>query len=388
MLMAFGVGAARILSAAHNARREFLCPAAAEVAFQLGSIAYLVAFHEQGTIGLVGGMVLGGFLQLLVSAGGLLRDRVRIPARLELNHPAVRRMVRLSLPAYIGTAGSKINLLVNAVFASTLSAGSLSALQYAYMMVDILAATVGASLARALSPFLSQQFTEGRHEEVMRSVDRALVGTAFVTMPAAAGLWLLARPIVVLLLQRGSFDARSTELTTSALSIYAPLLLGLGLNYVLATVYYSKKDTMTPMKLGLARVAMTTSLCALLVPRLGHVGIALAATVGEFAKLGLMMGYLRGKEERAAVCLALGSCARAGAAVLAMGVLVYPLGLIGQSLGLSRGLLGAAFLGMTVLVGATVYVVALRFAAPSDFYYFVGHLRRVRQDDEVARSAS
>lgn len=388
MLMALGVGAARILSAAHNARKQFLYPASAEVAFHLGSIGYLVAFHELGTIGLVGGMVLGGFCQLLVSAAALRRDRVHIPFRLELHHPAVRRMLQLSLPAYVGTAGSKINQVVNAVFASTLPAGSLSALQYAYMMVDILAAAVGASLARALAPFLSQQFAEGRREDVMRSIDRALVGTALVTMPAAAGLWLLARPIVVLLLQRGSFDARSTELTTSALSLYAPLLLGLGLNYVLATIYYSKKDTTTPMKLGLARVAMTTSLCALLAPRLGHVGIALAATVGEFVKLGLMMGHLRGKEERAALGRALGSCVRAAAAVVVMCVIVYPLSRVGQSLGLSHGVLGVAFLGTTMLVGATAYVVALRFAAASDFYYFVGQLRRLRQDDEVARAAS
>lgn len=370
MIMALGMGGARILSAAHNARKRFLIPSLAEVVFQVSSIGYLVVFHVQGSVALVGGMVFGGFCQLLVSAWGLRRDRVEVPARLEPRHPAVRKMIRLTLPSYVGNAGAKINQLVNAAFASTLTAGAFSSLQYAYMMVDILANTLGSSLGRALFPFLAEQFAENRRDDITRTIDRAVVATAMVTMPAAAGLFLLAHPVVTLLLQRGSFDVRSTELTTVALQIYAPLLFSLGVNHILLTIFYAQKNPGTPVRLGLIRVALTAALCATLVHHLGHRGIALASTIGEFVKLGLMMAAIRQPEQRAGIALATRSMVRVAGAVAVMCAVLWPLSRMAAFQTLGRGAPGALRLAALVLAGGIVYTLALRFVCPAQFAYF------------------
>ena len=388
MTMALGMGAARILSAAHNARKAFLFPSIAEVAFQVTSIGYLVVFHHQGSVALVGGMVFGGFCQLLVSAWGLRRDRVEVPARFDPKHPAVLKLVRLTLPSYLGNAGAKINQLVNAAFASTLSAGAFSSLQYAYMMVDILANTLGNSLARALFPFLAEQFAKRQTDDVARTIDRALTATAVVTMPAAAGLFVLAHQVVVLLFQRGSFDARSTQLTTVALQIYAPLLFSLGLNHITSTVYYAQKDPRTPVTLGLVRVAITATLCASLVHHLGHRGIALASTTGEAIKLVLMMAWIRGPGQRAGVVLALRSMARVAVAVAVMCAVLWPLSRMAVFQGLSRGASGALGLGVLVAVGGLVYASALRLACPAEFAYFGEQVQRLLRRPRPAEAVS
>jgi putative peptidoglycan lipid II flippase len=377
MFMALGMGGARILAAVHNARKHFLVPALGEVVFQTTSIAFLVTFHEYGTTALAGSMVFGGFCQLLVNAIGLRVKRAWLPIVLDPRHPAVVRLLRLTLPVYISNAGAKINQVVNAAFASLLTAGALSALQYAYMGVDIIATTVGLSLSRALFPFLSEHFAEGRGEEVTRSLDRGLVATTLLILPASLGLGLLAHPVIVLLFQRGSFGAESTALTVAALRIYAPVLLPLGLGQILLTVYFAQANTTTPMKLGLVRVGIAALLCWLLVAPLGHRGIALATTISEFAKLYLMATFLRRPEQREGLLLALRSGGRLALAGALMVAVVWPLSRLDVLANMTHEPASIAALAGTILGGALVYFAGVRLFAPAEFSYFWAHARRL-----------
>lgn len=376
MLMALGMGAARILAAVHNARKHFLVPALGEVTFQTTSIIFLVVFHDYGTTALAGGMVLGGFCQLLVNALGLRMKGARLPIVLDPRHPTVVRLLRLTVPVYISNAGAKINAVVNAAFASMLTAGALSALQYAFMGVDIIASMVGLSLSRALFPFLSEHFAEGRGDAVTRSLDRGLVATTLLILPASLGLGLLAHPVIVLLFERGSFGAESTALTVAALRIYAPVLLPLGLGQILLTVYFAQANTTTPMKLGLFRVGIAAALCWLLVGPLGHRGIALATTISEFVKLYLMATFLRRPEQREGLRLALMSGGRLALAGALMAAVVWPLSRLEILADMTNDPLSIAALAGTIVGGAVVYFVGVRLFAPEEFSYFWSHARR------------
>lgn len=375
MFMALSMGFARVLAAVHTARKRFFVPALGEVTFQLASIGYLVVFHSLGTIALVGGMVFGGFCQLAVGAGALRVEKVRVNAVFEPRHPAVRKLVRLALPVYVGNGASKLNQAVNAAFSSTLTAGAVSALQYAYMMVDMLASTVGASLARAVFPFLADSVAQDRKGEIDRGLTRGLVGTALVTMPAAVGLLALAHPVVVLVFKRGSFDASSASLTETALRIYAPALFALSMNQVFATILYAKRDTVTPMRLGLLRVAVSALICALTVPSLGHRGIALATTTAEALKAALMMMAVWRLGHRDAMVATLRSLAGIAASVAVMAAVVVPLAQADLVRTLQPRMPGLAALAGTCLAGMLVYVLALRVVAARDFAYFGGQLR-------------
>jgi peptidoglycan biosynthesis protein MviN/MurJ (putative lipid II flippase) len=96
VFMALSVGSARILTALLMARKSFLVASLAEVAFQISSMGYLVAFHHHGIEALVWGMVLGGFTQLAVTAAGLAIQKVKLPLSVHFRHPAVVKMIRLT----------------------------------------------------------------------------------------------------------------------------------------------------------------------------------------------------------------------------------------------------------------------------------------------------
>jgi putative peptidoglycan lipid II flippase len=382
VLMAAAVGAARVLGTALVARKQFLVAMFGEVAFQASSIAFLVSFSSWGIRALVWGMVFGGVVQLGVVLTGLRRAAIPLHIDLDLGHPAVRRMVRLTVPVYVGNAGARVNGVVLRAFASTLATGAVAALQYAFFLVDTVADTVGFSLARAMFPYVSQQVAEKEASAAARTLNRALVGVSLVMMPAAVGLTLLAEPMVRLLLERGSFGDESTALTVAALRVYAPALLAIGLGHVLAIVYYARQDTATPTRIGLVRVAVTLAVCFALVPSLGHVGIAAGMTAGHAVKLALMLALLRAPEDRRAVAAAARSLARVAAAVALMGAAVYgvqrlPAGMHVEALGLAA----------PIAAGVLVYALALQAVSSAEYAAFAGFLRQALRPGRTGERA-
>jgi putative peptidoglycan lipid II flippase len=294
LLMAASVGAGRILGVVLHAERRFFAAGAAEVAFQAGSIAFLVATHQMGIESLALAQVFGGLLQFLVVALALLPRRHRLRAGLDLASAPVRRLIRLSIPVYLGDTGDKVNLMITRSFASLLPAGAISGLQYAYTPVEGLHRMLAGPLTTAFFPFLSSRFAEADQRGARLSLGRAIVTVAFFFGPLAAGAWLVADPLVVVLFERGSFDIGSTRLTASSLRLFSPCVLALALNELVGSSFHARQDTLTPMRAGLLRVAGNLILCAVLAPSLGHRGLALATTLALYAKTAYLGASLRG----------------------------------------------------------------------------------------------
>src|SRR5262249_2353327 len=199
-------GATRICAVVLRAQRRFAAAGAAEVAFQLSSIAALVAFHGTGGTALVWAQVVGAFVQLLVAARGAWRQRRLLRPVVDLGATPVRRLVRLTLPVYLGDSGDKINLMVTRGFASALCAGAISGLQSAYTLVDGLQGLLAGTLVTTFFPYLSQRVARADERGARVGLHRVAVFAALVALPLAAALALAADPLVVFLFERGSFD--------------------------------------------------------------------------------------------------------------------------------------------------------------------------------------
>ncbi|HEX9187824.1 MAG TPA: lipid II flippase MurJ, partial [Vicinamibacteria bacterium] len=324
LLMAAGVGAGRILAVVLHAERRFLAAGASEVAFQAASTLFLVATHRMGIESLALAQVFGGLVQFLVVALALLPRRHRLRPRLDFTSTPVRRLIRLSLPVYLGDTGDKVNLMVTRAFASLLPAGVVSSLQYAYTPVEGIHRMLAGPLTTAFFPFLSGRFAETDQRGARLSLGRALVTVALVFSPFAAATWLVADPLVVVLFERGSFDIDSTRLTAAALRLYAPAVLALALNELVGSSFHARQDTLTPMRAGFLRVAGNALLCAALAPALGHRGLALAATLALYGKLAYLATSLRRVFTPAEARRVLAATGRVFLAVGAMSAAVYP----------------------------------------------------------------
>ncbi len=359
-------GLSGLLMGVLNAHQHFALPALAPACYRLGWIAGLLwLVPSMGIHGLAWGVVLGSALHLAVQLPALRGRQARYFPDLGLGNPAVREVGSLMAPRFLGVAVVQVNFLVNTILASGQPEGSLTALNLAFALMIMPQAVIAQAVGIAALPTFSSQAARRELGNLRYSLASTLRGVLFLALPASLGLMILRRPIISLLLERGAFQAQSTQLVAWALLWYAAGLVGHSLLEVVVRAFYAMKDTRTPVMVGAAAMSLNVvfSLAfAAAFERLGlppHGGLALANSSATALECSLLLWLLRrrlgGLDLRR---MGRGLGAILGASLLMAGVLIP-----WQSLlqGRSAWLVG----GGGVLLGGGVYwLVALALGAP------------------------
>jgi putative peptidoglycan lipid II flippase len=348
-------GVSGLVMGALNAHQHFLLPAAAPIVYNLTIIGGALGLAPRlGVLGLSVGVVAGSALHLLVQVPGLIHFKAYYRPVLTLRDPGVREVGRLMGPRVLGLAAVQVNFVVNTLLASNLAAGSLSALNFAWLMMLLPQGVFAQAVATAAFPTFSALAARGQTDEMRGSLSATLRAIFFLSVPAAVGLLVLRMPLIQALFQRGAFEARSTASVAWALQFYA---LGLPAHAgveVVARAFYALHDTRTPVAISVAAMGLNVILSLALIGPLSHGGLALANTMATTLELLGMMILIRqrlgGIEGRR---LIRASARVALAAALMGGTLWVSLGLIGKVVDQMDALIQA---GGGILVGLTVYL--------------------------------
>ncbi|CEP66302.1 Flagellin assembly, membrane protein MviN [Moorella glycerini] len=324
------MGTGMLISGILNAGYIFTSPALAPAVSNLVIIATVVfAGQTFGITGLAIGTVLSFVAYMAIQLPDLPRLQFRYTWRLLAHHPAVRQIGRHLLPVSLSLAVVQLYLATNRFFASQLVPGSITALDFGNRLVTLPLGIFVASVTTAIFPSLAEQAALQDRREMAHLVDRGLGLVALTILPAAAGLIILREPLVRLVFERGAFDPRATAMTAVAVLFYSLGLLAQAMHPILTRAFYALQDVVVPVTTGLLSVGLNILFSYLLVPYLGHGGLALANSLA--ASLYALMLYLalyRRLPELKAVTL-LGTMLRTGLAALGMGLLVW---LAGRSL--------------------------------------------------------
>ncbi len=284
-----------------NVMGHFAAPAIAPVLLNLAMIAAVYAvsrFSDSQTvrvIGLAGGVLLGGVLQLALQIPFLVKHGVRFWKPSGLWHPAMKKVGMLMLPTIFGAAVYQINILVGTLLASLLPEGSVSYLYYADRLVQFPLGIFAQAAATAVLPSLSRQAVDGDHIGMGETFSHAMSLVLFITIPAMVGLIVLRDPIVALLFKRGAFDAQTTRLTSDALLYYALGLWAFSAVRIVVSTFYAMQDTRTPVKCATISIAANILFGLALMGPMKHCGLALATSLASMVNLVLLVVVLRKK---------------------------------------------------------------------------------------------
>src|SRR5262245_27396295 len=112
-----------------NTYRRFALPAFSSVVLNLVMIVFagfLAPYFSQPVLALACGVFVGGLLQLLIQVPPLLRMGVLRVPKWNLQHEAVRRIMRLMGPAIIGSSMGQLSVVLSTAIASLLANGSVA----------------------------------------------------------------------------------------------------------------------------------------------------------------------------------------------------------------------------------------------------------------------
>ncbi|MPZ22206.1 MAG: murein biosynthesis integral membrane protein MurJ [Dehalococcoidia bacterium] len=277
-----------------NARHSFFLPALAPIFYNLSIIfGALVLSGPFGVHGLAWGVVIGAALHLLVQVPGLRRQRMRWSPSLHYRDEGVLEVARLMGPRIIGLGAGQANFFVTTFFASYISAGSISALNYAWLLMMLPLGVFGMAISTAVFPRLAEQAASGEPSQMRSSLSRMLRLILFLTIPSTIGLVLLREPIVAVLLERGAFGASSTEVTADALLFFSLGLVGHASVEILARGLYALGDTRSPALAAVAALVLNLFLSAALYGPLDEAGLAIAVSAGALLNAALHYQPLR-----------------------------------------------------------------------------------------------
>lgn len=361
----FFLGTSAILLAALYSLRRFTVPAFAPGLYHLGVIAGAVFLA--GPLGIVAlpiGALVGAGCQAGVQALALLRAHPHIRPRVELT-PEVKQILRLYWPVALGLLVSIAGQIIDIVFKSTLKdTGAIADMSYATVLTQFPIGIAVAGLSFAVLPSISADAAFSRMEQYKDTLAAGIRLALFLTIPAAIGYLTLSVPIVSLLYQHHHFTGHDTVQTAAALTGYAIQIPFVGLDQMLIFSFYARKDTVTPMLVGVVGVAIYILSALLLKPGLQILGLALANTIQNSVHglilLVLLFTTIGGLTNRGIIRSVLSSLL-AGAG---MGLVAYLLSSwIRSTYGASGLIRQAGDALIPVLIGAAVYVglsIALR----------------------------
>jgi putative peptidoglycan lipid II flippase len=274
----FFMGLSGVVMAAHYALGRFVYPAFSSAMFNAAII--FCAFTLAGALGvksLVVGMVIGAFAMLALQVPGL-RD-VPLRPRLDLRHPAVRKIFRLYAPVGLSVVISSAALVIDRNLVSQTGEGSISAMRFATTLIQFAMGFVAAAISLAALPSLSQHFSRGDSAAYKKTLASGLRMVWVMALPAAAGLLTLAGPIVELVFRHGEFTQANQSLTVLALLFYVPGLPFGAIDQVLIFAFYARKNTLTPVLVGIAAIIAYLITAFSTIGTMGMAGLVLANSV-------------------------------------------------------------------------------------------------------------
>lgn len=210
--------------------------------------------------------------------------------------PRVKSLLKQAGPLFIGSATDMLLTLIDRTMASFLREGSIASLAYAQRIFLLPLGVWAVQISESSYPYIVSAFATRNIGKGYQLARGAIQRILFFIVPAAAGLLLLAPSIVHIIYQRGAFTEANTALVARVLQGYTGVLLFSSVQYIETRLFYARRNTMTPMFISVASLAMNVALNYLFgfVFHLGAYGLAIASSIAAFASMtGMYLVYRR-----------------------------------------------------------------------------------------------
>jgi putative peptidoglycan lipid II flippase len=275
-----------------NSHHRFLLSYAAPVVWSAAMITAAVAFGRlppaQLTIDVAWGSVAGAFLQVLVMLPPVMRLAPDLRLHWDTTSAHVRSVVRNFSSVFLSRGVVQISAYVDQIIASYLGTGAAAALVNAGTLYTLPVSLFGMSVSAAELPAMSGEAGVD-NERVRARLDAGLRQIAYFVVPSAVAFIALGDVIASALFQTGRFTHDDAVFVWAIVAGSAVGLVASTLGRLYSSTFYALRDTVTPLRFAVVRVALTIVLgliCAFRLPPL--LGIELRwGTAGLTASAGL-----------------------------------------------------------------------------------------------------
>ena len=272
-----------------NTEGQFGWPSYAGLVVPLATGTLVLFFGKsQGVTMLCIGMIVGLCLQLVAFIFRTRRLHIVYRPIIHLRHPDIQLILIAAWPAFLGATISQASPFIDQIFASFLSTGNISALNYALKLISVPTGVIFMSAGRAALPYLSQQAAI-RDMKAFRGTLHLyswIVGLGTLVMSIL--MLFLAHPIIQLLFQHGAFTAIDTDRTAWTFIGFVVGLVPMSFNFIATRAFSALGKNRVLVLLSLYNVIANALFDGIFAHFWQSEGIALATSTVYFGAMFIL----------------------------------------------------------------------------------------------------
>ena len=352
-------GLSSIMASYLQIKNNFTVPGIASVPKNICIIISIILSIKYGVYLMIWGTLIGVCFEFLFQLPFAIKSGYKYKRTIDIKDEYLRKTALLVAPIFIGVSVNQVNAMIDRTLASKLVEGSISALNYAHKLDGFVMALFIASVSSVIYPTLSKLSSEKNTDNFIKTVVSSINSIIILVIPISVGAMTLASPIVKLLFERGEFDSTATDMTAIALIMYSIGMVAFGLRDILGKIFYSLKDTKTPMINGAMTMILNIVLNLILIKYFKHAGLALATSISSIIGTLILFFTLNKKIGYFGQYKIIKTASKTIIAAIVMGIITY----FGYNL--LSNMLGNGFLYDTIslfsaiILGAIVYGVLI-----------------------------
>ncbi len=283
--------------------RDHLSPAVEELQTKL---AHLLSI----------GVIIAGFLQLLVLFPALRASGFVFKPSLPCWSVDTKKMLRMSIPVAIGAAVLQTSVMLDKGISYALMEGKVddqiietftlfgneysypmelgapSRLDVAQLMYQFPLGIFAIAIATAIFPSMAAGAIDTQREEFKRITRQGIETTLWEGLPATVGLILVADPAVRLLFQHGQVTEHDADLIIQSTRYYAGGVWAYSLLQIINRAYYALHDTKTPLYASIINIIVNLIVELPLIWYMGEAGMAVGTLVSFSLQTVFMIALL------------------------------------------------------------------------------------------------
>jgi len=287
---------ASLLTGLHNTYESFVIPAIGGVLYNLSivfSLIFLVKYF--GAYAIIYGALIGALLELLILVPFTIKKGWKYKFIFNIKNPYVKKIGLLAVPILINSTFGYITPIFEKSIGSSFGEGAISALDYSFKVSQLPLGIFAFVISLVIYPTLSQLVSKGEIERLGKTVQFGLRFILYLMIPSALGLIVFSFPIIRLLFEQGMFGGSSTSVVSNLLIYYSIGIPFWGMTSLLVRVFYSFKDTITPVIISIVTMVVQISLYIINSKLIGLSGVPLGASIASILQFALLYYFLNKK---------------------------------------------------------------------------------------------
>ena len=290
---------AAVIASIQQAVGRFMFCALAPMLYNVGIIIGTVWFtggvnlfgwqiFDGGIMGVALGVVLGSFLQLIVSAVGLAGLGFDYNFKIYRRNKGFRKVLSLLPARSVDQGMDYVVSLVEVNLASRLADGTVRAYQQALTLHMMPINLIGVAISNAAFPQLTEHLGEGRNDLFQKDLRSLLRIIFWMALPVSVVIFF-TRGYVVHFIRNGG-----NQLIAGILGCLVVAILFRTIYHMAARAFYARQDTKTPLYISIFSITLNIILAIVLsmVLKMGAYGLAWAQSTVAVLEVVVLLAVM------------------------------------------------------------------------------------------------